>query len=47
MSCFAMWDYNRLNKKKEALCAREGITEARADEFRELGDESPLFRYTI
>ncbi|KAF7979072.1 hypothetical protein HWV62_43567 [Athelia sp. TMB] len=36
-----------LNKKKEAQCVREGITEERAHEFRELGDDSPLFRYTI
>ncbi|KZP18356.1 MFS general substrate transporter [Athelia psychrophila] len=47
LSAVAMWDYNRLNKQKDALCLREGITEARADEFRELGDDSPLFRYTI
>ncbi|THH16012.1 hypothetical protein EW146_g4559 [Bondarzewia mesenterica] len=36
-----------LNKEKEALCAREGIDVSRKDEFREMGDESPLFRYTI
>ncbi|KZP18347.1 MFS general substrate transporter [Athelia psychrophila] len=47
LSAVAMWDYNRLNKQKDALCLREGITEARADEFREMGDDSPLFRYTI
>ncbi|EIW82847.1 MFS general substrate transporter [Coniophora puteana RWD-64-598 SS2] len=44
MSAFAMWDYNRLNKQKEALCAREGITEDRKDEFKYMGDKSPLFR---
>ncbi|KZP18813.1 MFS general substrate transporter [Athelia psychrophila] len=47
LSAVAMWDYNRLNKQKDALCLREGITEARADEFREMGDDSPLFRYMI
>ncbi|KAH7920703.1 MFS general substrate transporter [Leucogyrophana mollusca] len=47
LSFVAMWDYNRLNKKKEALCAKEGITDSRKDEFRDMGDASPLFRYTI
>jgi MFS family permease len=47
LSFFAMWNYNRLNRQKEALCAAEGITADRADEFRDIGDESPLFRYTI
>lgn len=44
MSTFAMWDYNRINKKKEEQCKREGITVDRADEFRDMGDDSPLFR---
>jgi hypothetical protein len=39
-----MWDFNRLNKKKEARCLAEGITEERSDEFRNMGDASPLFR---
>ncbi|KIJ13103.1 hypothetical protein PAXINDRAFT_117536 [Paxillus involutus ATCC 200175] len=43
LSCFAMWDYKRLNKQKE-LC---GITEDPSNKFRDMGDESPLFRYTI
>ena len=47
LSLFAMWDYNRLNKQKEALCAKEGITNDRADEFKDMGDDSPLFRYDI
>lgn len=41
-----MWNYNRLNKHKEALCISAGITADREDEFREIGDDSPLFRYT-
>jgi hypothetical protein len=44
LSLFAMWDFNRLNKKKEARCLAEGITEERSDEFRNMGDASPLFR---
>lgn len=45
LTAIAMWDYNRINKQKEALCAREGITQDREDEFRDMGDDSPLFRY--
>ncbi|KAH7913268.1 major facilitator superfamily domain-containing protein [Hygrophoropsis aurantiaca] len=44
LSFVAIWDYSRLNKQKEALCAKEGITEDRREEFRDLGDASPLFR---
>jgi MFS family permease len=47
MSLFAMWDYNRLNKKKEAQCLAENITDDRGYEFQDMGDASPLFRYTI
>lgn len=47
LSGFAMWDYNRLNKQKEELCRERGITESHKDEFREMGDQSPLFRYTL
>ncbi|KAF8647029.1 hypothetical protein AX16_006866 [Volvariella volvacea WC 439] len=46
-SCFAMWDYNRLNKKKEAQCQREGIDASQKYEFANMGSESPLFRYTL
>ncbi|KAI0776578.1 MFS general substrate transporter [Trametes elegans] len=43
--CFVgMVEYTRLNRKKEAQCAREGITPDRAEEFVDLGDSSPLFR---
>jgi len=47
LSCFAMWDYNRINKNRDAYCAREGIDASRRAEFRDLGSDSPLFRYTI
>ncbi|KAJ3568006.1 hypothetical protein NP233_g5997 [Leucocoprinus birnbaumii] len=43
LTAVAMWDYNRLNKKKIELCEREGIDETRAHEFSEMGNESPLF----
>lgn len=47
LSCFAMWDYQRINKQKDALCREQGITDDRGDEFVDMGDESPLFRYAI
>ena len=47
LSAFAMWDYNRINKQKEEQCCKGGTTEDRKDEFRDVGDQSPLFRYTI
>ncbi|KAG1866133.1 MFS general substrate transporter [Suillus subluteus] len=43
-SLFAMWDYNRLNKKKEAKCLAENITDDRGYEFQDMGDASPLYR---
>jgi hypothetical protein len=42
-----MWDYNRINKQKEALCAKEGITGDLKDNFSDMGDDSPLFRYVM
>ncbi|KIJ68115.1 hypothetical protein HYDPIDRAFT_107769 [Hydnomerulius pinastri MD-312] len=47
LSFLAMWDYKRINKQKEELCRERGITDERRDEFKDMGDESPLFRYTI
>ncbi|KAN0091265.1 Major facilitator superfamily domain containing protein [Tylopilus felleus] len=47
LSAFAMWDYNRINQQKEEQCRQGGITEDRKDEFRNMGDESPLYRYAL
>ncbi|KAI9571124.1 major facilitator superfamily domain-containing protein [Boletus coccyginus] len=47
LSAFAMWDYNRINKQKEEKCHKGGITEDHQDDFQNMGDESPLFRYTL
>ncbi|TFK44118.1 major facilitator superfamily domain-containing protein [Crucibulum laeve] len=47
LSCFAMWDYNRLNKKKKEICTREGIDPSKNEEFRQMGNDSPLYRYTL
>ncbi|KAG1863942.1 major facilitator superfamily domain-containing protein [Suillus tomentosus] len=44
MSIFAMWNYNRLNRKKEAQCLAENIGDDRIHEFKDMGDASPLFR---
>lgn len=41
---FEMWNYNRINKERDALCEREGIDISRRDEFKDMGSESPLFR---
>jgi len=46
-SVVLMIDFNRINKQKAALCAREGIDESRASEFSDMGDASPLFRYVL
>ncbi|KAF8133663.1 major facilitator superfamily domain-containing protein [Boletus edulis] len=43
----SMWDLNRINKEKERLCSESGVTEDQKDEFREDGDDSPLFRYAL
>lgn len=47
LTCVAMWDFSRLNKKKIGQCLREGIDESRRSEFAEMGNESPLFRCVI
>jgi hypothetical protein len=39
-----MWKYRALNEEKEELCIREGIVDSMQERYRELGDESPLFR---
>ncbi|KAG2369021.1 major facilitator superfamily domain-containing protein [Suillus spraguei] len=44
MSLVAMWNYNRLNKKKEAQCLADDITDDKGYEFQNMGDASPLFR---
>jgi len=47
LASFTMWDYNRINKQKERLCSERGITDDKEGEFREIGDDSPLFRYAL
>ncbi|KAG8931893.1 hypothetical protein FRC02_001978 [Tulasnella sp. 418] len=40
-------NFKRLNKQKEAICMRDNIGEERRAEFRDMGDASPLYRYTF
>ncbi|KAH6885642.1 major facilitator superfamily domain-containing protein [Coprinopsis sp. MPI-PUGE-AT-0042] len=47
LSCFAMWKYNQLNKRNERICQEQGIDDSRRDEFRNVGNDSPLFRFTL
>jgi len=47
VTCVAMFTYSQLNKQKEIKCREEGIDETQAGLFRDMGDASPLFRYTI
>ena len=42
-----MWDYNRLNKRNQAICERDGIDEKHREDFKDVGNDSPLFRYGI
>ncbi|KAH9840889.1 MFS general substrate transporter, partial [Rhodofomes roseus] len=45
LSIVGMLEYARLSRKKSQQCEKEGIGLDRADEFSELGDGSPLYRY--
>ncbi|EAU90945.1 hypothetical protein CC1G_02332 [Coprinopsis cinerea okayama7 len=47
LSVFAMWKYNQLNKRNERICREQNIDESRRDEFKDVGNDSPLFRFTI
>ncbi|PIL29687.1 MFS general substrate transporter [Ganoderma sinense ZZ0214-1] len=47
MSAVAIVTLRMLNKKKIAQCERDGLTLADEDAFAELGDRSPLYRYTL
>ncbi|KAN0087462.1 Major facilitator superfamily domain containing protein [Tylopilus felleus] len=47
LTLLVMWDYNRINNEKERTCNERRITDEQKDEFSEIGDDSPLFRYTL
>lgn len=40
-----MLEFARLNRRKAAQCAREGITDKNTSEFVDMGDASPLYRF--
>lgn len=40
-----MFTYNRINKQRDEQCRREKIDESRREEFKNMGDASPLFRW--
>ena len=40
-----MYDFNKQNKLKEARCIAENIDETREEEFKDQGNDSPLFRW--
>ncbi|KAI0032908.1 MFS general substrate transporter [Vararia minispora EC-137] len=46
-SLVLMYTYRRLNREKEEYCKREGITIDMQDQFKDMADKSPLFRYII
>lgn len=47
LSSIGMFEFWRMNRKKRAYCSKEGIDSSRYEEFAELGDRSPLYRYTL
>lgn len=47
LSLFAMWDYNRLNKRNIAICKHDGINQKKQEKYKDLGNDSPLFRFTL
>ncbi|PIL23215.1 MFS general substrate transporter [Ganoderma sinense ZZ0214-1] len=47
MCAVAIVTLHRLNKRKIAQCERDGLTVADEDAFADMGDRSPLYRYTI
>lgn len=47
LSLFAMWDYNRLNKRNIAICKHDGINQKQQEKYKDLGNDSPLFRFTL
>ncbi|KAL6302068.1 MFS general substrate transporter [Sparassis latifolia] len=45
LSIIGMAEFHRLNRQKDAMCERDGIKpDADAEEFKDMGDKSPLYR---
>ncbi|KAI1794369.1 MFS general substrate transporter [Ganoderma leucocontextum] len=47
LSALSMIRLHKLNRSKIAQCEHEGITADKSEAFAELGDGSPLYRYTL
>ncbi|KZT66421.1 MFS general substrate transporter [Daedalea quercina L-15889] len=47
LSAVGMYALHRVNRQKQLQVERSGITAEMAEEFSELGDKSPLYRYTL
>lgn len=47
VSSLAMVTYHYLNKHKKYQCREEGIDRTQAGRYREIGDDSPLFRCVV
>ncbi|PIL23217.1 MFS general substrate transporter [Ganoderma sinense ZZ0214-1] len=47
LCALTMLRLHALNRSKTAQCEREGVTADKSDAFAELGDSSPLYRYTL
>lgn len=45
LTTFTVWDFHRLNQKKDEKCRHENIDDSRWEEFANMGSESPLFRF--
>ena len=43
-ACSAMYAFDKHNKAKIEQCKAEGIEASRLEEFKSMGNESPLFR---
>jgi len=39
--------FHRLNQHKSRVCEKQGITEEKRQEYTDMGDDSPLFRFTL
>lgn len=44
LSAIGMLEFHKLNKQKQLQREKEGITKDQMDKFREMGDQSPLYR---
>ena len=47
LSAVGMLEFHRLNLENQQKCDKEGITKDRMEEFREMGDKSPLYQCVI